>query len=88
MSTSCATSVRSDGGNAPRIHPDVVVLILVGLAYFTFAYFGLRFASVNSSATPIWPATGLAIAAMLLWGHRIAPAIFIAAFLINQLTAG
>src|SRR5262245_36394071 len=88
MSTPCATSVRSDGGNAPRIHPDVVVLILVGLAYFTFAYFGLRFASVNSSATPIWPATGLAIAAMLLWGHRIAPAIFIAAFLINQLTAG
>jgi len=30
----------------------------------------------------------LAIAAILLWGNRIAPAIFIAAFLINQLTAG
>ena len=30
----------------------------------------------------------MAIAAILLWGNRIAPAIFIAAFLINQLTAG
>ena len=52
------------------------------------AYLGLRLASVNPSATPIWAPTGLAIAAVLLWGHRITPAVFIAAFLINQLTAG
>ena len=63
-------------------------MILVGLAYFTLAYLGLRLASINPSATPIWPPTGFAIAAILLWGNRIAPAIFIAAFLINQLTAG
>src|SRR5262245_14301969 len=88
MSTTYATSVRSDGHNAPRFHPDVVALILVGLAYFTFAYLGLRLASIHPSATPIWPPTGLAIAAVVLWGHRIAPAIFVAAFLVNQLTAG
>ena len=63
-------------------------LILVGIAYFTFAGLGLHLASINPSATPIWPPTGLAIAAILLWGPRIAPAIFIAAFLINQVTAG
>ena len=63
-------------------------LILVGFAYFALAYLGLRLASINPSATPIWPPTGLAIAAILLWGNRIAPAIFVAAFLINQLTAG
>ena len=75
----------------PRAHPlgsDAVALILVGFAYFALAYLGLRLASINPSATPIWPPTGLAIAAILLWGNRIAPAIFIAAFLINQLTAG
>ena len=84
-------SLRRNGREPPRAHPlgsDVVALILVGLAYFTFAYLGLRLASINPSATPIWPPTGLAIAAILLWGNRIAPAIFIAAFLINQLTAG
>ena len=63
-------------------------MILVGIAYFTLAYLGLQLASINPSATPIWPPTGLAIAAILLWGNRIAPAIFIAAFLINQVTAG
>ena len=70
----------------PTLTPSA--LILVGLAYFTLAYLGLRLASVNPSATPIWAPTGLAIAAILLWGNRITPAVFIAAFLINQLTAG
>ena len=83
-----ALSMNLLGDGPARRGADVVALLLVGLAYFTFAYLGLRFASINSSATPIWPPTGLAIAAMLLWGNRIAPAIFVAAFLINQLTAG
>jgi two-component sensor histidine kinase len=60
----------------------------VGLAYFAIAYLGLQLASLNPSATPIWPATGLAIATTLLWGYRVTPAIFVAAFLVNQLTAG
>src|SRR5262245_26876789 len=80
------TSLRGTGPT--RLGSDVVALLLVGLAYFTFAYLGLRLASINASATPVWPPTGFAIAAILLWGYRIAPAIFIGAFLINQLTAG
>ena len=80
------TSLRGNG--RARLGPDVVALILVGLVYFALAGLGLQLASINPSATPIWPPTGLAIAAILLWGNRIAPAIFIAAFLINQLTAG
>jgi integral membrane sensor domain MASE1 len=63
-------------------------LTLVGFAYFAVAYLGLQLASINPSATPIWPATGLAIAAMLLWDYRVAPAIFIAAFMVNYMTAG
>src|SRR6478609_11724949 len=85
------TSVRRNAREPPRNHPrgaHAVELILVGIAYFTFAGLGLHLASINPSATPIWPPTGLAIAAILLWGPRIAPAIFIAAFLINQVTAG
>src|SRR5262245_56806632 len=67
---------------------EVGTLILLGVAYFMLATLGLHLASINPSATPIWPPTGLAIAAILLWGHRLAPAIFVAAFLVNQLTAG
>jgi PAS domain S-box-containing protein len=76
-----ATGVSLPSGDAPK-------LLLVGLAYSTVAYFGLQLASINPSTTPVWPATGLAIAVVLLWGHRIALAIFIAAFIVNYLTAG
>ena len=80
------TSPRGKGHT--RLEFDAAALLLVGLAYFAFARLGLGLASIYPSATPVWPATGLAIAAILLWGNRIAPAIFIGAFLINQLTAG
>src|SRR5262249_50998827 len=80
------TSLRRNG--RAQLAADVVTLIIVGIAYFALADLGLRFASINPSATPIWAPTGLAMAAVLLWGPRIAPAIFVGAFLINQLTAG
>jgi two-component sensor histidine kinase len=70
------------------VSSDALKLALVGFAYFTVAYFGLQLASIHPSATPIWPATGLAIAVVLLWGYRTAPAIFMAAFIVNYLTAG
>ena len=63
-------------------------LIAVGLAYFVFAKLGLQLASVNPSASPIWPPTGIALAAVLLCGERIWPAIFLAAFAANATTAG
>jgi integral membrane sensor domain MASE1 len=77
--------MRQAGSMTPR---EPLRLILVGFAYFAVAFLGLQLASVNPSATPIWPATGLAIAAILLWGYGIAPAIFIAAFIVNQFTTG
>jgi PAS domain S-box-containing protein len=60
----------------------------VALAYFVLAKLGLRLASVNPSATPIWPPTGIALAAVLLGGPRMWPAIFAAAFAANATTAG
>src|SRR6476659_10001175 len=86
-----ALPARSTGRETPRaplLGSDAVALILVGFSYFTLAYLGLHLASINPSATPIWAPTGLAIAAVLLWGNRIAPAIFIAAFRIDPVTAG
>ena len=61
---------------------------MVALAYFVLAKFGLQLASINPSASPIWPPTGLALAAVLLWGMRIWPAIFIGAIAANATTAG
>lgn len=63
-------------------------LIAIGAIYFALAKGGLALASIHPSATPIWPPTGVALAAVLLRGYRIWPAIFIAAMVANATTAG
>jgi integral membrane sensor domain MASE1 len=68
------TSVRRNAREPPQTHPlgpHVAELFLVGIAYFAFAGLGLQLASINPSVTPIWPPTGLAIAAILLWGGEL-----------------
>jgi len=67
---------------------DIAALIAVAAIYFLLAKFGLMLASVNPSATPIWPPSGLAFAALMIFGHRIWPAVFLGAFAANALTAG
>ena len=63
-------------------------LVAIGVIYFTLAKGGLALASIHASATPIWPPTGVALAAVLLWGYRAWPAIFTAAVIANATTAG
>ncbi len=63
-------------------------LVAIGVIYFALAKGGLALASIHPSATPIWPPTGVALAAVLLWGYRAWPAIFTAAVIANATTAG
>src|SRR5260370_119176 len=49
---------------------------------------GLHFAFVHASATAVWPPTGIALAAFLLFGPRVWPAVAVGAFLVNVTTAG
>jgi len=71
-----------------KIARGAIQLLGVGIAYFISAKAGLALASVHPNATPIWPPTGIALAAIMLWGYRVCPAIFLAAFLVNVTTAG
>ena len=66
------------------------VALLIGLAaiYYFAAKVGLRFAFINSSVTTVWPPAGIALAAFVLFGYRVWPAIFGAAFLANMTTTG
>jgi integral membrane sensor domain MASE1 len=48
------------------------VYVLVGKAALQ------SFAFVHASASPVWPGTGLALWALLLFGRRVWPAIFVA----------
>jgi len=62
----------------------------VGLAavYLAAAKLGLSLAIVNPSATAVWPPTGIALAAVLVFGRRVWPGIALGAFVANATTAG
>ncbi len=64
--------------------------LFVGLTalYLISGKLALKLAFLNASATPVWPCTGIAIAALLLFGYRLWPAIFAGAFFVNLTTAG
>ena len=64
--------------------------LISGLAviYFIAGKLGLMLASLHASASPVWPAAGIALAALLLLGYRAWPAIFVGAFLVNVTAAG
>lgn len=52
-------------------------------AYYGSAKLGLDLAFETSSVSAIWPPTGIALAALVLWGSRLWPAIAAGAFLAN-----
>src|SRR5256886_517815 len=65
--------------------PAIGILTVV---YFIAGKLGLMLASLHASASPVWPAAGIALAALLVLGYRAWPAIFVGAFLVNLTTAG
>jgi signal transduction histidine kinase len=61
------------------------LLGVLGLAivYFLAAKFGLSLAFVAEQVSAVWPPTGIALAVLLCYGHRLWPGIFLGAFLAN-----
>jgi diguanylate cyclase (GGDEF)-like protein/PAS domain S-box-containing protein len=61
--------------------PFIVRSVGLVIVYLAAAKVGLVFGTVSSSATIFWPPGGIALAALLLWGLRYLPAVFVAACL-------
>ena len=66
----------------------VLTVGILTVVYFVAAKLSLKLAFLHASASPVWPPAGIALAALLLLGYRIWPAIFVGAFLVNLTTAG
>jgi len=65
-------------------HFETLTLIIgVAVVYYWSGKLGQSLAYVNVSTSAVWPPTGLALAAMLLWGWRLWPAVFIGSFLVD-----
>ena len=76
----------SEPMNLPRALlklPDSTAVALVTVLYYAAARVGLLLAFADSNASPVWPPSGLALAAVLLLGPRVWPGIFVGAFAAN-----
>src|SRR5256885_6128002 len=71
-----------------RFLGNISTLVVLAAVYFAAGKLGLKPAHVNASATAIWPSTGISLAAFLILGYRVWPAILAGAFLVNLTTAG
>jgi PAS domain S-box-containing protein len=58
-------------------------LLALVAAYVMFGVLGLTLAPIDRFVTLIWPPTGLSLAALLLGGYRLWPAVTVAAWMTN-----
>jgi signal transduction histidine kinase len=61
-------------------------IVALACAYVAAAKFGLALDAVGGFATLVWPATGIAIAALLLFGPRLWPGVALGALVANLWT--
>jgi len=69
-----------------RIH--VAILLALAVVYVIAGELSLSLASIHASASAVWPPTGIALAAFLVFGRGVWPAILTGAFLVNIATEG
>lgn len=72
------TSPIPSMGTAARI-------VAIFLLFFVTAQIGLRLNPLQSHISLIWAPSGIALAAFILYGNRVWPAVFAAAFLVSVL---
>ena len=61
----------------------LLVPLLVAIAYVVAAKLGFTLAFTTKQVTAVWPPTGIAVGALLIWGYRAWPGIWIGAFVSN-----
>ncbi|MGO4599119.1 MASE1 domain-containing protein [Terrabacter sp. 2RAF25] len=61
----------------------LVVLATIGVAYYYGGRLGLQLSLVGNDVTPLWPPTGIAVAALLVFGRSYWPAVAVAALAVN-----
>lgn len=66
--------------------PTLAGIVLLALAYIVCAELGFSLAFATKQVTAVWPPTGVAVAALVLFGPRLWPGVFLGALISNALT--
>jgi len=80
-------SLRSYQREEMSLFNQSVVLGSLAAIYVLGAKLGLQLGTLHPNATPVWPPTGISLAAFLLLGYWVWPAIFLGAFVVSVTTA-
>ena len=72
----------------PRALARTTHVALLAAAYFAAAKVSLLVAIPPGYATAVWPPSGLALAALLLWGRRLWPGVWIGSAAANLMVEG
>lgn len=84
VSATLKLDTRDSLPSNPQARPPYAVqLLVVFVLYFAAGRLGLAVPFTSANVSPVWPAAGVGIALVILWGIRVAPAIALAAFLVN-----
>ena len=70
-----------------EIRRSVLVGLGVTAAYVITARLGFQLAFVAEQVTTVWAPTGISLAALLLWGQRLWPAVWLGALIANAGTS-
>ena len=65
--------------------PLSVSILVLAFVYFIGGRLGLLLAIPPGYATAVWPASGVALAALLLYGYRLWPGVLLGSFFVNIL---
>jgi signal transduction histidine kinase/integral membrane sensor domain MASE1 len=68
-----------------KLGSRAALIAAVALVYFAAARFGLSFAVVAEQVSPVWPPSGIALAALLVLGFRAWPGVWLGAVAANFL---
>jgi PAS domain S-box-containing protein len=65
---------------------NLAMVASLAAVYFAIGKLGLMFSLMRPSVTPVWPPSGIAVAALLVLGHRVWPGVFLGAFAVELTT--
>jgi PAS domain S-box-containing protein len=86
MSATDTNAIKGSDSSFRRLMSMIAYTVVISSVYFAVSRLSLLLAVGNSNASPVWPPSGIALAAVLIWGYRISPAVFIGAFIANILS--
>lgn len=67
-------------------YPKYLIIFVIAIIYFLAGRLGVALAMPGTNITPVWPPSGIALAAVLLLGHQALYGIFLGSAILNITT--